>query len=58
LLELRIRAGDFAVLYCQKAASYGQTRFFEILHYVASQSKPEPQSGSGHPVQVSTSKDT
>ncbi|XP_077231387.1 putative HVA22-like protein g isoform X2 [Tasmannia lanceolata] len=43
LLELRTRAGDIAVLYCQKAASYGQTRIFEILHYVASQSpRPRP----------------
>jgi len=57
MLELRTRAGDFAVLYCQKAVSYGQTRFFEILHYVASQSNPEPQSGRSHLVQVSTSKD-
>ncbi|CAN6482598.1 unnamed protein product [Victoria cruziana] len=43
LLELRVRAGDMAVLYWQKAASYGQTRFFEILQYVASQSSsPRP----------------
>ncbi|GMI91321.1 hypothetical protein like AT5G42560 [Hibiscus trionum] len=31
-----------AVLYCQRAASYGQTRIFEILQYVASQSTPRP----------------
>ncbi|XVF35972.1 hypothetical protein REPUB_Repub19eG0018200 [Reevesia pubescens] len=43
LLELRIRAGDMAVLYWQRAARYGQTRFFEILQYVASQSTPRPQ---------------
>ncbi|XP_022772663.1 putative HVA22-like protein g [Durio zibethinus] len=42
LLELRTRAGDMAVLYWQKAASYGQTRIFEILQYVASQSTPRP----------------
>ncbi|XP_058098813.1 putative HVA22-like protein g [Magnolia sinica] len=43
LLELRTRAGDIAVLYWQRAASYGQTRVFEILQYVASQSpKPRP----------------
>ncbi|KAK9005449.1 hypothetical protein V6N11_042883 [Hibiscus sabdariffa] len=43
LLELRTRAGDMAVLYWQRAASYGQTRIFEILQYVASQSTPRPQ---------------
>ncbi|XP_077246520.1 putative HVA22-like protein g [Tasmannia lanceolata] len=42
LLELRTRAGDIVVLYWQKAASYGQSRIFEILQYVASQS-PSPQ---------------
>lgn len=39
LLELRLRAGDMMVFGWQKAASYGQTRFLEILHYVASQSQ-------------------
>ena len=43
LLELRTRAGDVAVLYWQKAASYGQTRIFDILQYVASQSTPRPR---------------
>ncbi|KAL2894829.1 HVA22-like protein i [Bienertia sinuspersici] len=43
LLELRIRAGDMAYMYCQKAASYGQTRVFEILQYVAAQSTPKPR---------------
>ncbi|GMJ02712.1 hypothetical protein like AT5G42560 [Hibiscus trionum] len=42
LLELRTRAGDMAVLYWQRAASYGQTRIFDILQYVASQSTPRP----------------
>ncbi|GAB2269661.1 hypothetical protein Dimus_004584 [Dionaea muscipula] len=46
LSELRTRAGDIAVLYFQKAANYGQTRFFEILQYVAAQSTPRP-----HPTQ-------
>lgn len=49
LLELRTRAGDIVVLYWQKAASYGQTRFFEILQYVASQSPS--QSSRSRPVQ-------
>ncbi|XP_058219726.1 putative HVA22-like protein g [Rhododendron vialii] len=43
LLELRTRAGDIAVVYWQKAASYGQTRVFEILQYVAAQSTPRPR---------------
>ncbi|PSR99595.1 HVA22-like protein [Actinidia chinensis var. chinensis] len=43
LLELRTRAGDIAVLYWQRAASYGQTRIFEILQYVAAQSTPRPR---------------
>lgn len=40
LLELRTRAGDMAILYWQRAASYGQTRIFEILQFVAAQSTP------------------
>ncbi|XP_074279178.1 putative HVA22-like protein g [Silene latifolia] len=44
LLELRTRAGDLAFMYCQKAVGYGQTRIFEILHFVASQSTPKPRS--------------
>ncbi|KAL2468363.1 HVA22-like protein i [Forsythia ovata] len=40
LLELRTRAGDVAFLYWQKVASYGQSRIFEILQFVASQSTP------------------
>ncbi|XP_022636748.1 putative HVA22-like protein g isoform X2 [Vigna radiata var. radiata] len=43
LLELRTRAGDIAVLYWQKAASYGQTRVFDILQYVAAQSTTSPR---------------
>ncbi|KAL6952415.1 hypothetical protein U1Q18_041997 [Sarracenia purpurea var. burkii] len=43
LLELRTRAGDIAVLYWQRAASYGQTRIFEILQYVAAQSTSRPR---------------
>lgn len=46
LLELRTRAGDITILYWQRAASYGQTRIFDILQYVAAQS-PRPR-----PVQV------
>ncbi|KAL8128952.1 hypothetical protein V2J09_018107 [Rumex salicifolius] len=40
LMELRTRAGDMAVLYFQKAVSYGHTRVFEILQFVTSQSTP------------------
>ncbi|CAL1355624.1 unnamed protein product [Linum trigynum] len=43
LLELRTRAGDMAILYWQRAASYGQTRVFDILQYVAAQSTPRPR---------------
>ncbi|KAL0904119.1 hypothetical protein M5K25_026193 [Dendrobium thyrsiflorum] len=43
LLELKTRAGDFAVLYWQKVANYGQTRVYEVLQYVASQA-PSQQS--------------
>uniref|UniRef100_A0A1J3HKB0 HVA22-like protein n=1 Tax=Noccaea caerulescens TaxID=107243 RepID=A0A1J3HKB0_NOCCA len=43
LLELRTRAGDMVVIYWQRVASYGQTRIFEILQYVAAQSTPRPQ---------------
>ncbi|CAA0818562.1 HVA22-like protein i [Striga hermonthica] len=50
LLELRTRAGDMLVLYWQRAASYGQTRIFEILQYIASQSQstlPRPTQQQG-----------
>ncbi|OIW03533.1 hypothetical protein TanjilG_30953 [Lupinus angustifolius] len=43
LLELRTRAGDYAVLYWQRAASYGQTRIYDILQFVAAQSTPSPR---------------
>ncbi|KAF1002033.1 putative HVA22-like protein g [Apium graveolens] len=42
LIELRTRAGDYAVLYWQRAASYGQTRVLDILQYIALQSTPRP----------------
>ncbi|KAL4616030.1 hypothetical protein ACB092_07G169700 [Castanea dentata] len=44
LLELRVKAWDIAILYWQKAVSFGQTRFFEILQYVSSQSASRPKS--------------
>lgn len=50
LLELRTRAGDIVILYSQRIASYVQTRFFEILQYVASQS--QSQSSRPQPPQV------
>ncbi|XP_047327403.1 putative HVA22-like protein g [Impatiens glandulifera] len=43
LLELRSRAGDYAILYWQRAASYGQTRVFDILQYISAQSTPRPR---------------
>ncbi|CAN0872115.1 HVA22-like protein i [Linum grandiflorum] len=42
LLELKTRAGDMAILYWQRAASYCQTRVIEIVPYVAAQSAPKP----------------
>lgn len=48
LLELRTRAGDLAYMYCHMAASYGQTRIFEVLQYVASQSTPRPRARQVH----------
>ncbi|KAF5745394.1 hypothetical protein HS088_TW07G00978 [Tripterygium wilfordii] len=38
LLELRDRARNITVLFWQNIASYGQTRFLEILQYFSSQS--------------------
>ncbi|XVF63705.1 hypothetical protein PTKIN_Ptkin09bG0108000 [Pterospermum kingtungense] len=52
LLELKTRAGDMVVLYWQRAASYGQTRIFEILQYVASQSTPSPRPAQNSQAQV------
>lgn len=46
LVELKLKAGDMAVSYWQKVATYGQTRIFDILQYIASQSPPP------RPVQV------
>nr|CAB3448622.1 unnamed protein product [Digitaria exilis] len=46
LLELRTRAGDMAVVYFQRVANYVQSRSYEILQYIASQSpsqRPRPQ---------------
>ncbi|XP_030944691.1 HVA22-like protein i isoform X3 [Quercus lobata] len=43
LLELRVNAWDIAILYWQKAENFGQTRFFEILQYVSSQSAARPK---------------
>jgi receptor expression-enhancing protein 1/2/3/4 len=38
LLELRVRAIDIVALYWQKAATFSQSTFFDVLQYVASQS--------------------
>ncbi|OWM74989.1 hypothetical protein CDL15_Pgr021340 [Punica granatum] len=43
LSELKTRAGDITALTWQRAMSYGQTRVFEILQYIASQSTPPPR---------------
>ncbi|CAK7329568.1 unnamed protein product [Dovyalis caffra] len=44
LLELRMKAEKIAHIYRQKAAAYGQKKFFEILQYVSSQSASLPHS--------------
>ncbi|KAL2318851.1 hypothetical protein Fmac_032727 [Flemingia macrophylla] len=49
LLELRTRAGDIAVLYWQRAFSYGQTRVYDILQFVAAQSTPSPRPAQPRP---------
>jgi receptor expression-enhancing protein 1/2/3/4 len=41
LLELRTRAGDMAGVYFQRIANYAQTRSYEILQYIASQSQTQ-----------------
>ncbi|MCL7023245.1 hypothetical protein MKW94_017928 [Papaver nudicaule] len=46
LLEIKTSARDMAIVYCQKALAYGQTRVFEILHYVASQTTSKEQQSS------------
>nr|POE98509.1 hva22-like protein i [Quercus suber] len=40
----RVKAGDITILYWQKAVSFGQTKFFEILQYVSSQSASQYKS--------------
>nr|XP_043616175.1 putative HVA22-like protein g [Erigeron canadensis] len=43
LAELKTRAGDSASLYIQRVIVYGQTRAFEIIQLVMSQSLQRPQ---------------
>ncbi|WJX15665.1 hypothetical protein P8452_05778 [Trifolium repens] len=49
LMELRTRASDYVVLYCQRAASYGQTRIYDILKFVSAQSTPAPRPAQQRP---------
>ncbi|KAF9684443.1 hypothetical protein SADUNF_Sadunf04G0118800 [Salix dunnii] len=44
LLEMRVQAEEIALVYWQKAAAYGQTKFFEILQYASSKSLSMPRS--------------
>ncbi|CAI8606583.1 unnamed protein product [Vicia faba] len=46
LLELRTRAGDYVVLYWQRAAGYGQARIYDILTFITAQS-----TAAAHPAQ-------
>ncbi|KAK3195316.1 hypothetical protein Dsin_026626 [Dipteronia sinensis] len=38
LLEMNVKASEIGVLIWQKTEGYGQTRFFEIMHYFSSRS--------------------
>jgi len=49
LNELRIRAGDVALMWWQRGSVYAQARFYELLQYVASQSN-RPQSTIAPPI--------
>ncbi|KAL5230177.1 hypothetical protein ABZP36_028953 [Zizania latifolia] len=54
ILEFRARAGDMLVVYWQKAATIGQTTFFDILKYVSAQSpsqlsRSRPSQQQSHP---------
>lgn len=53
LNELRTRAGDLAFQYWQRGSVYAQSRFMEVLQYVASQSPSTPQQGSMNSQKVS-----
>jgi receptor expression-enhancing protein 1/2/3/4 len=53
LNELRTRAGDVAFLWWQRGSVYAQTRFFELLQYVASQSNRPQQSSIPPPALAS-----
>lgn len=43
ILEFRVKAEEFGTGYWQKALSYVQTRFYEVLEYVSSQSAAKPR---------------
>lgn len=43
LLEVNVRAKEMGLLLWQEAASYGHTRFSDILHYFSSESALQPQ---------------
>jgi hypothetical protein len=52
LLELRARATDTVVLYFQKAASAGQSTFFDVLKYVAAKSPSQKSRQRLHQVWI------
>ena len=47
LNELRTRAGDVAVLWWQRGSVYIQSRFYELLQFLASQPNRYPVSSQG-----------
>nr|GLL48405.1 putative HVA22-like protein g isoform X2 [Ipomoea trifida] len=56
LLELRTAAGDIALMYWRKAASYGQTRIFDIFQFIVSQSTSSKSSPSAPQPQMQGSR--
>lgn len=42
LLELRTRAGDYAVLFWLKATNFAQTRILDIIQFISHKSTPKP----------------
>jgi receptor expression-enhancing protein 1/2/3/4 len=52
LLELRARATNTVVLYFHKAASAGQSTFFDILKYVVAQSPSQKSRQCLHQVWI------
>ncbi|CAM8919091.1 unnamed protein product [Rhodiola kirilowii] len=44
LMEIKTRVGDIAVVSFKRAATYSQTKVYDVLQYIAAQSVPKPRS--------------